>query len=85
MSKFFSHDFIHINELKKNNYTSQKYIVVFLEGFLKKLYIKYSGDMNKRYKICFWLIKISFCIVDISMIPHFKAVMLMLKNRTYFS
>ena len=35
MSEFFFHDSIHINELKKHNYSSQNYIVVFLEGFKK--------------------------------------------------
>ena len=35
MSELFFHDSIHINELKKHNYSSQNYIVVFLEGFKK--------------------------------------------------
>ncbi len=49
MSKFFSHDFIHINELKKHNYSSQKYIVVFLEGFKKivhQLFQKYEQTVQ---------------------------------------
>ena len=52
MSEFFFHDSIHINELKKHNYSSQNYIVVFLEGF-KKIVHKLFWEYEQTVQILF--------------------------------